>query len=55
MSSHTEGETWYLNDHETTQEAYENWKAENVTGENLVVEYQNAYTITEENIQAYVK
>lgn len=55
MSSHTEGETWYLNDQETTQEAYENWKAENVTGENLVVEYQNAYTITEENIQAYVK
>lgn len=55
ISSHTEGENWYLNDQETTQEAYENWKTENVTGENFVVEYQNAHTITEENIQTYVK
>ena len=55
ISSFTDGETWYLNDQETTQEAYENWKAEHVTGEIFAVEYQDAYPITEENIQAYVK
>ena len=55
MSSHTEGETWYLNDQETTQEAYETWKAEHVNGEIFAVEYQDAHPITEENIQAYVK
>ena len=55
ISSYTDGETWYLNDQETTQEAYKNWKAEHVTGEIFAVEYQDAYPITEENIQAYVK
>ena len=55
ISSYTDGETWYLNDQETTQEAYETWKAEHVNGEIFAVEYQDAYPITEENIQAYVK
>lgn len=55
ISSYTDGETWYLNDQETTQEAYETWKAEHVNGEIFAVEYQDAHPITEENIQAYVK
>lgn len=55
ISSFTDGETWYLNDQETTQEAYETWKAEHVNGEIFAVEYQDAHPITEENIQAYVK
>ena len=50
ISSYTDGETWYLNDQETTQEAYETWKAEHVNGEIFAVEYQDAYPITEENI-----
>lgn len=55
ISSFTDGETWYLNDQETTQEAYENWKAEHVNGEIFAIEYNDAHPITEENIQAYVK
>lgn len=55
ISSFTDGETWYLNDQETTQEAYETWKVEHVNGEIFAVEYQDAHPITEENIQAYVK
>ena len=55
ISSFTDGETWYLNDQETTQEAYETWKAEHVNGKIFAVEYQDAHPITEENIQAYVK
>lgn len=55
ISSFTDGETWYLNDQETTQEAYENWKEEHVSGEIFAIEYNDAHPITEENIQAYVK
>lgn len=55
ISSFTDGETWYLNDQETTQEAYENWKEEHVSGEIFAIEYNDSHPITEENIQAYVK